>query len=59
MRIKIVAEMQTPKEVRPAVGSVCEVVRTEIMPNGRTMHFISAGITEIGVLPDECEVITK
>lgn len=59
MNIKITAELQAPKEVRPAVGSVCEVVRTEIMPNGRTMHFISAGITQIGVLPEECEVVRQ
>ena len=59
MNIRITAEMHTPQEVRPAVGSICEVVRTETMPNGRTMHFISAGITQIGVLPEECEVITK
>lgn len=57
MKIKITAELPVPENVRPAVGSIQEVVELAPMPNGKKFYMIMSGITKIGVAEEECEVV--
>ena len=63
MKIKIKVELPVPECVRPAIGSIHEVVETDPATNepiGRSrIYFILVGDhkARIGVFPSECEIV--
>ncbi len=56
MRIRITTDLPVAKEIRPVIGSVFEVTRSE--PRGReTLYFIRVGDAPVGVFSHECQVL--
>ena len=58
MKIKITKPLPVAAEVRPIVGSVHEVVKTE-QRDRRRIHFIKVGNAQVGVFSAECEVVER
>ena len=58
MKIKITAELPVAEIVRPKIGSVHEVVGKTAAPM-KLMYFIQMGGAQIGVEPNECEIMEE
>lgn len=65
MKIKITAELPVAEEICPKVGSIHEVIEDAPLDPKRVrsgashIYFINTGITRVGVLNFECEVIEE
>lgn len=59
MKIRIKEEI--PTAIKPKVGEVYEVIRTERRKgrNGADVHFIKVGGEEVGILGREMEIVEK
>lgn len=55
MQIKITAELPVPAEVKPEIGSVHEVLKSESIAGRGIMHTIAMGRGQVGVFENECE----
>lgn len=63
MKIKVLSEMPVASEIRLKIGSVHEVVEDrplnprEVKSGANHIYFIKVGMSRIGVLNFECEVV--
>lgn len=60
-RIRVTAELNVPKEIRPEFGAELDALRTRV-ENGREAYIVRVGnphVVQFAVFPDECEVLTK
>lgn len=63
MKIRITKPLPVEKHARPEVGGVYEVIYHQLAePVGRRirkpeMFFIKVGLAQVGVRPDECEIV--
>ena len=65
MKIKVTAELPVAKEVAVEVGSIHEVVEDRpldpksVKSGANHIYYIKSGITRIGVLNFECEIVEE
>ena len=58
MKIKIIAELPVSLDVKPEIGSVHEVEKTEYR-NLRPLYFIKVGGAQVGVFGHECAIVEE
>ena len=58
MKIRIKEELPVAEIVRPEIGSVHEVVGKSKAPM-KLMYFIQMGGAQVGVEPNECEIVEE
>lgn len=65
MKIKIKADLPVASEIKPEIGSVHEVIEDRpldpksVKSGANHIYYIKSGITRIGVLNFECEVVEE
>lgn len=65
MKIRITKPLPVEKTVCPAVGGVYDVDSFRMEKNGPSgkwqpgMFFIRMGAAQVGVMPDECEIVEE
>ena len=63
MKVKIKADLPVASEIKPEIGSVHEVIEDapldpkSVKSGANHIYYIKSGMTRIGVLNFECEIV--
>lgn len=58
MKIKVIADLPVSPDVKPEIGSIHEVEKSE-KKNTRTLYFIKVGGAQVGVFDHECVIVEE